>query len=116
MNFRKTIFILSGQPIEIRKMEKIIQILKRSIHPRTGCYKRPLQREVNSIKDLGPVKDGEITNSHSESNSFHIGTGYVGESFYVGAAYQNSYSYFGAPGYAMPKMPEHSHGNKPQEK
>lgn len=74
------------------------------------------RREVNSIKDLGPVKDGEITNSHSERNSFHIGTGYVGESFYVGAAYQNSYSYFGAPGYAMPKMPEHSHGNKPQEK
>ena len=47
---------------------------------------------------------------------FHIGTGYVGESFYVGVAYQNSYSYFGAPGYAMPKMPEHLHGNKPQEK
>lgn len=45
-------------------------------------------REVNSIKDLGPVKDSEITNSHSERNSFHIGTGYVGESFYIGAAYQ----------------------------
>ncbi|MDE5491430.1 TonB-dependent receptor [Elizabethkingia meningoseptica] len=72
--------------------------------------------EVNSIKDIGPVKEGEITNSHSERNSFYLGTSYIGKSFYVGGAYQNSYSYFGAPGYALPKMPEHSHGNKPQEK
>ncbi|WP_317166991.1 TonB-dependent receptor [Chryseobacterium bernardetii] len=33
----------------------------------------------------------------------------------MGGAYQNSYSYFGVPGYALAKMPEHSHG-KPQQK
>ncbi|PWN71512.1 TonB-dependent receptor [Chryseobacterium phosphatilyticum] len=71
--------------------------------------------EVNSINDIVPQKDGVIPNSHSESNSFYIGTSYIGKSFYVGGAYQNSYSYFGVPGYAMPKMPAHSHG-KPQKK
>ena len=71
--------------------------------------------EVNSINDIVPTKDGVIPNSHSESNSFYIGTSYIGKSFYLGGAYQNSYSYFGVPGYAMPKMPAHTHG-KPQKK
>lgn len=71
--------------------------------------------EVNSIKDYVQTKDGVIPNSHSESNSFYVGTSYIGKSFYAGGAYQNSYSYFGVPGYALAKMPEHSHG-KPQQK
>nr|WP_315028613.1 TonB-dependent receptor [uncultured Chryseobacterium sp.] len=71
--------------------------------------------EVSSIKDDVETKDGVIPNSHSESNSFYIGTSYIGKSFYVGGAYQNSYSYFGVPGYALPKIPTHSHG-KPQKK
>lgn len=71
--------------------------------------------EIRSINDYVSEKKREIPNSHSEQNSFHIGTSYIGKSFYVGGAYQNSYSYFGVPGYAMSKMPEHSHG-KPQEK
>ncbi len=71
--------------------------------------------EVNSIKDYVPLKDGIIPNSHSESNSFFMGTSYIGKSFYAGAAYQNSYSYFGVPGYALPKIPEHTHG-KAQKK
>lgn len=116
MNFRKTTFILSDQPTGIQKTERIIRILKRSIQTWSRSYERPLHTRSKQYKRFGSRKDGEITNSHSERNSFHIGTGYVGESFYIGAAYQNSYSYFGAPGYAMPKMPEHSHGNKPQEK
>ncbi|MDM1554924.1 TonB-dependent receptor [Chryseobacterium indologenes] len=71
--------------------------------------------EVNNIRDYVQTKDGVIPNSHSESNSFYVGTSYIGKSFYVGGAYQNSYSYFGVPGYALAKMPEHSHG-KPQQK
>jgi iron complex outermembrane receptor protein len=71
--------------------------------------------EVNGIRDYVETKDGVIPNSHSESNSFYIGTSYIGKSFYAGGAYQNSYSYFGVPGYAIPKIPTHSHG-KPQQK
>ncbi len=71
--------------------------------------------EVNGIRDYVETKDGEIPNSHSESNSFYAGTSYVGKSFYAGGAYQNSYSYFGVPGYAIPKIPQHTHG-KPQQK
>ncbi|PWN68107.1 TonB-dependent receptor [Chryseobacterium oncorhynchi] len=71
--------------------------------------------EVNSIRDYVQTKDGVIPNSHSESNSFYVGTSYIGKSFYAGGAYQNSYSYFGVPGYALAKMPVHSHG-KPQQK
>ncbi|MFS4472421.1 TonB-dependent receptor [Chryseobacterium sp. T20] len=71
--------------------------------------------EVNGIKDYVETKDGVIPNSHSESNSFYVGTSYIGKSLYVGGAYQNSYSYFGVPGYAIPKIPKHSHG-KPQPK
>ncbi|MGE8512989.1 MAG: TonB-dependent receptor domain-containing protein, partial [Chryseobacterium culicis] len=40
---------------------------------------------------------------------------YIGKSFYAGGAYQNSYSYFGVPGYAIPKIPKHTHG-KPSQK
>ncbi|WP_126650702.1 TonB-dependent receptor [Chryseobacterium aureum] len=71
--------------------------------------------EVNGIRDYIETKDGMIPNSHSESNSFYMGTSYIGKSFYAGGAYQNSYSYFGIPGYAIAKMPEHTHG-KPQQK
>ncbi|WP_407846525.1 TonB-dependent receptor [Chryseobacterium sp. KCF3-3] len=71
--------------------------------------------EVNGIKDYVETKDGVIPNSHSESNSFYVGTSYIGKSFYAGGAYQNSYSYFGVPGYAISKIPKHSHG-KPQPK
>ncbi|AZB27726.1 MULTISPECIES: TonB-dependent receptor [Chryseobacterium] len=69
--------------------------------------------EVNNIRDYVQTKDGEIPNSHSESNSFYVGTSYIGKTFYAGVAYQNSYSYFGVPGYTLSKMPQHSHG-KPQ--
>ncbi|MCJ7936284.1 MAG: TonB-dependent receptor [Chryseobacterium sp.] len=70
--------------------------------------------EVNSIQDIVPTQDGLIPNSHSESNSFYIGTSYIGKSLYLGGTYQNSYSYFGVPGYALFKIPAHSHG-KPQK-
>ncbi|UKB81710.1 TonB-dependent receptor [Chryseobacterium sp. MEBOG07] len=71
--------------------------------------------EVNGIRDYVETKDGVIPNSHSESNSFYIGTSYIGKSFYAGGAYQNSYSYFGVPGYAIPKIPTHTHGKPQQE-
>ncbi|WP_312510352.1 TonB-dependent receptor [Chryseobacterium culicis] len=71
--------------------------------------------EVNGIRDYVATKDGIIPNSHSESNSFYAGTSYIGKSFYAGGAYQNSYSYFGVPGYAIAKLPKHTHGN-PQQK
>ncbi|MDR3022751.1 TonB-dependent receptor [Chryseobacterium sp.] len=71
--------------------------------------------EVNGIRDYVETKDGVIPNSHSESNSFYVGTSYIGKSFYAGGAYQNSYSYFGVPGYAIAKIPKHTHG-KPQQK
>ncbi|TZF98664.1 TonB-dependent receptor (plasmid) [Chryseobacterium panacisoli] len=78
--------------------------------PSTDHYKS----EVNGIRDYVETKDGTIPNSHSESNSFYVGTSYIGKSLYAGGAYQNSYSYFGVPGYAMQKIPTHTHG-KPQK-
>ncbi|WP_228406951.1 TonB-dependent receptor [Chryseobacterium sp. MYb7] len=43
--------------------------------------------EVNGIRDYVETKDGVIPNSHSESNSFYVGTSYIGKSFYAGGAY-----------------------------
>ncbi|MGV2448594.1 UNVERIFIED_CONTAM: TonB-dependent receptor [Ralstonia mannitolilytica] len=83
--------------------------------PGQDAVKDRYKSEVNGIKDYVETKDGEIPNSHSESNSFYVGTSYIGKSLYAGGAYQNSYSYFGVPGYAIPKIPKHSHG-KPQPK
>ncbi|WP_343641663.1 TonB-dependent receptor [Chryseobacterium sp.] len=83
--------------------------------PGQDAVKDRYKSEVNGIKDYVETKDGEIPNSHSESNSFYVGTSYNGKSLYAGGAYQNSYSYFGVPGYAIPKIPKHSHG-KPQPK
>jgi iron complex outermembrane receptor protein len=37
----------------------------------------------------------------------------ISENRFMRCAYQNSYSYFGVPGYTLSKMPQHSHG-KPQ--
>ncbi len=83
--------------------------------PGQDTVKDRYKSEVNGIKDYVETKDGVIPNSHSESNSFYVGTSYIGKSLYAGGAYQNSYSYFGVPGYAIPKIPKHSHG-KPQPK
>lgn len=83
--------------------------------PGQDAVKDRYKSEVNGIKDYVETRDGEIPNSHSESNSFYVGTSYIGKSLYAGGAYQNSYSYFGVPGYAIPKIPKHSHG-KPQPK
>ncbi|WP_330746474.1 TonB-dependent receptor [Chryseobacterium sp. CP-77] len=83
--------------------------------PGQDAVKDRYKSEVNGIKDYVETRDGEIPNSHSESNSFYVGTSYIGKSLYAGGAYQNSYSYFGVPGYAIPKIPQHSHG-KPQPK
>lgn len=83
--------------------------------PGQDAVKDRYKSEVNGIKDYVETRDGEIPNSHSESNSFYAGTSYIGKSLYAGGAYQNSYSYFGVPGYAIPKIPQHSHG-KPQPK
>jgi len=78
--------------------------------PGQDAVKDRYKSEVNGIRDYVETKDGEIPNSHSESNSFYVGTSYIGKSFYAGGAYQNSYSYFGVPGYAIPKIPKHTHG------
>ncbi|MGX5684268.1 TonB-dependent receptor [Chryseobacterium cucumeris] len=83
--------------------------------PGQDAVKDRYKSEVNGIKDYVETRDGEIPNSHSESNSFYVGTSYIGKPLYAGGAYQNSYSYFGVPGYAIPKIPKHSHG-KPQPK
>ncbi|WP_433630146.1 TonB-dependent receptor [Chryseobacterium cucumeris] len=83
--------------------------------PGQDAVKDRYKSEVNGIKDYVETKEGVIPNSHSESNSFYVGTSYIGKSLYAGGAYQNSYSYFGVPGYAIPKIPQHSHG-KPQPK
>ncbi|WP_329905033.1 TonB-dependent receptor [Porphyromonas pogonae] len=56
--------------------------------------------EVREINDYGPVKKGEITNSHSNAKAINMGVSYLGDNFRLGAAYQGNFAYYGVPVYA----------------
>jgi len=65
---------------------------------------------IKGIHDYAPVTKGIMPNSHSESRSLNFGTSYLGENFYTGVGYRGSYGYYGIPGFALRKMPGHTHG------
>lgn len=65
---------------------------------------------VKGIHDYAPVTKGLIPNSHSESRAVNLGASYVGQNFYTGVGYRGSYGYYGVPGFALLKMPGHTHG------
>ncbi|KAF2510558.1 TonB-dependent receptor domain-containing protein [Flavobacterium foetidum] len=64
---------------------------------------------VKSITDYAPVKRGTMPNSHANSHALNFGTGYVGEKFNIGAGFRRTYGYYGIPGFALRKLPGHTH-------
>lgn len=64
---------------------------------------------VKSITDYAPVKKGTMPNSHANSYVVNFGTGYVGEKFNFGVGFRRSYGYYGIPGFALRKLPGHTH-------
>jgi iron complex outermembrane receptor protein len=64
---------------------------------------------VKGIYDYSPVTRGIMPNSHSESRFLNVGTTYLGENFYAGIGYRGSYGYYGIPGFALRKLPGHTH-------
>ncbi|WP_337966337.1 TonB-dependent receptor [uncultured Flavobacterium sp.] len=64
---------------------------------------------VKGITDYAPVKKGTMPNSHANSYVVNFGTGYVGEKFNIGAGFRRTYGYYGIPGFALRKLPGHTH-------
>ncbi len=64
---------------------------------------------VKSITDYAPVKKGTIPNSQANSYAVNFGMGYVDEKFNIGAGFRRSYGYYGIPGFALRKLPGHTH-------
>jgi len=64
---------------------------------------------VKGITDYSPVKKGTMPNSHANSYAVNFGTGYVGEKYSIGAGYRRTYGYYGIPGFALRKLPGHTH-------
>jgi iron complex outermembrane receptor protein len=65
---------------------------------------------VKGIYDYAPVTKGIMPNSHSESRSLNFGTTYLGKNFYAGVGYRGFEGYYGIPGFALLRMPAHTHG------
>lgn len=64
---------------------------------------------VKGIHDYAPVVRGIMPNSHSNSYALNLGTSYISEKFYAGLGYKRSYGYYGIPGFALQKLPGHTH-------
>jgi iron complex outermembrane receptor protein len=64
---------------------------------------------VKGIYDYAPVTKGIMPNSHANSYAVNLGTSYVGNNFYAGLGYRTSYGYYGIPGFALRKLPGHTH-------
>jgi iron complex outermembrane receptor protein len=65
--------------------------------------------KIKGIYDYAPVEKGIMPNSHSNSYSVNLGTSYVGEHIRAGIGYRRSYGYYGIPGFALRKLPGHTH-------
>ncbi|RAJ05499.1 iron complex outermembrane receptor protein [Chitinophaga skermanii] len=66
---------------------------------------------IKGIYDYSPVTKGIMPNSHSEARSVNVGTSYIRDHFYAGIGYRGAYSYYGIPGFALRKLPGHSHSH-----
>ncbi|WP_293789887.1 TonB-dependent receptor [uncultured Pedobacter sp.] len=64
---------------------------------------------VKSITDYAPVQRGIMPNSHSNSYAFNAGTAYLGKDLDIGIGFRRSYNYYGIPGFALRKIPGHTH-------
>lgn len=64
---------------------------------------------VKGIYDYATVTKGIMPNSHSNAYAMNVGASYVGEKFRTGMGYRRSYGYYGIPGFALRKLPGHTH-------
>lgn len=64
---------------------------------------------VKGIYDYGPVTKGIMPNSQSNSYALNLGTSFIGEHIRAGIGFRRSYGYYGIPGFALRKLPGHTH-------
>lgn len=64
---------------------------------------------VKGITDYAPVKKGIMPNSHAKSHVLNFGTSYVGDKINFGVGFRRSYGFYGIPGFALRKLPGHTH-------
>lgn len=64
---------------------------------------------VKGIDDYSPVLNGVMPNSHSNSYAINAGTSYITDRFFAGLGFRRSYGYYGVPGFALRKLPGHTH-------
>jgi iron complex outermembrane receptor protein len=64
---------------------------------------------VKGVDDYAPVVKGVMPNSHSNDYMINAGTSYITENFYAGLGIRRSYGYYGIPGFALRKLPGHTH-------
>lgn len=64
---------------------------------------------VKGIDDYAPVVKGVMPNSHSNSYNINAGTSYITNRFNAGIGFRRSYGYYGVPGFALRKLPGHTH-------
>jgi len=64
---------------------------------------------VKGITDYAPVKRGIMPNSHAKSHVLNFGTSYVGDKINFGVGFRRSYGFYGIPGFALRKLPGHTH-------
>lgn len=67
--------------------------------------------KIKGIYDYAPVTRGIMPNSHSNSYAVNLGTSYLGKNIRAGIGYRRSYGYYGIPGFALRKLPGHTHTN-----
>lgn len=64
---------------------------------------------VKNITDYAPIKRGIMPNSHAKSHVLNFGTSYIGEKINFGIGIRRSYGFYGIPGFALQKLPGHTH-------
>lgn len=67
---------------------------------------------VKGIYDYAPVIKGIMPNSQSNSYAVNLGTSFISEHIRAGIGYRRSYGYYGIPGFALRKLPGHTHTNE----
>ena len=64
---------------------------------------------VKGIYDYAPVTKGIMPNSQSSSYAVNLGTSFISAHFRAGIGYRRSYGFYGIPGFALRKLPGHTH-------
>lgn len=95
--------VIDGKTVQNPRNEKYVP----GQDPKTPLY----TTTVKGISDYAPVTRGMMPNSHSKSLSANLGASYVVKNFYAGFGYRGSYGYYGIPGFALLRLPGHTHSH-----